>query len=459
MIQSTLADAAKCMRGSLRGKDAQFRGVSTDTRFLRPGELFVALQGPNFDGAAFVEQAADSQAAGAVVSRKMNVNFSTIVVDDTVKALGELGKNWRKQLSATVLGVTGSNGKTTLKELLASCLSISADTFATHGNLNNEIGVPLMLLRLASNHRFAVIEMGANRSGEIAYLTSLALPDLVTITNAAPAHLEGFGSVEGVAHSKGEIITGKRTPQFVILNADDDYFDYWKSITNGSRVVSFGLGLNADIRASDIKTYEEHAEFNLHLTDECYEVRLPLAGKHNVLNACATAAIASSLGISGKQIQRGLETVRPISGRLQTVQSHIGATLYDDSYNANPVSVQAAAEFLAAQKGECWFVLGDMGELGEDAELLHAHTGCLIKEAGIENLFATGPLSRKAVDSFGEGGRWFESVEALSKELKVLVTKDDAVLVKGSRCMGMERVVKALAITEDIAIQDSMRSA
>ena len=330
---------------------------------MRPGELFVALRGPNFDGTAFVEQAADSQAAGAVVCREMNVNLSTIVVDDTIKALGELGKNWRKQLSATVVGVTGSNGKTTLKELLASCLSISADTFATHGNLNNEIGVPLMLLRMASNHRFAVIEMGANRSGEIGYLTSLALPDLVTITNAAPAHLEGFGSVEGVAHSKGEIITGKRTPQFVILNADDDYFDYWKSITNGSRVVSFGLNVNADIRASDIKTYEGHAEFNLHLTDECYEIHLPLAGKHNVLNACATAAVASSLGISGKQIQEGLETVHPIGGRLQTVKSHVGAALYDDSYNANPISVQAAAEFLAAQKGDRWFVLGDMGEL------------------------------------------------------------------------------------------------
>ena len=459
MIESTLVEAAKYMSGSVRGEDGPFRGVSIDTRSLRPGELFVALQGPNFDGTAFVQQAADLQAAGAVVCQEINVDLATIIVDDTRKALGELGASWRKKLSATVLGITGSNGKTTVKELLASCLSFSADTLATHGNLNNEIGVPLMLLRMNANHRFAVIEMGANHPGEIAYLSSLASPDVVAITNAAPAHLEGFRSVEGVAHAKGEILTSKHSPQSVILNADDDYFDYWRSLTDGSEVISFGLNLDADVRASGIKTTQDHADFELHLPGAGFDIHLPLAGKHNVLNACAAAAIAIALGIDTRQIKRGLETVRPIGGRLQNVKSRNGAVLFDDSYNANPISVQAAAQFLAAQKGERWFVLGDMAELGGDAELLHAHTGWVIREAGIDHLFATGPLARKTVESFGDGGRWFETVEGLTDELKMLVSPGDTVLVKGSRSMGMERVVKALTNTEDVDIQDKMRSA
>jgi UDP-N-acetylmuramoyl-tripeptide--D-alanyl-D-alanine ligase len=451
MMVSTLSNAAEVMNGTLYGDDVTFRGVSTDTRSLKPGELFVALHGPNFDGSTFLKQAVERKAAGAVVAHPVAAELPTIVVDDTMDALGELAASWRDQMPATVIGITGSNGKTTLKELLASCLSISDKTLATHGNLNNEIGVPLMLLRMSEDDRYAVIEMGANHAREIGYLASLTSPKIVAITNAAPAHLEGFGSVEGVAKAKGEILTANNGADVAILNADDDYFDYWKSLAGNARVISFGLSADADVRASGITASDGVSDFKLHLPDKQIQVHLALAGKHNVLNACAAAAIADALGIPAEQIRKGLEAVRPVGGRLQSVKSRSGAVLYDDSYNANPVSVQAAAEFLAAQEGTSWLVLGDMAELGGDAELLHSHTGWVIREAGISNLLATGPYSRKAVEAFGEGGRWFESVDALTDELNASIGDGDVVLVKGSRSMGMERVVQALTTHADKA--------
>lgn len=459
MMTGSLSSAAKFMQGALHGEDVTFCGVSTDTRSLMPGQLFMALHGPNFDGTAFVSQAAASKAAGAVVDRPIDTDLPLIVVDDTMKALGQLAAGWRQQMPATVIGITGSNGKTTLKELLASCLAISAETLATQGNLNNEIGMPLMLLRMSRNHRYAVIEMGANHHGEIGYLRSLASPSIVAITNAAPAHLEGFGSVEGVAKAKGEILTGEPPPDCAILNADDDYFEYWKSICGASRIISFGLSAEADFRASQIESSTEASNFMLHTPDRQFDVHLSLAGRHNVLNACAAAAIASAVGMGPGQIRQGLEAVLPVGGRLQHVRSASGAVLYDDSYNANPVSVQAAAEFLAAQDGNSWLVLGDMAELGGDAELLHAHTGWVIREAGIDHLVATGPLSRKTVESFGENGQWFDSIDALGAALKDSIAEGDVVLVKGSRSMGMERVVNMLTDDTNVVPVDEARSA
>lgn len=444
MMSGTLSYAAESMRGTLYGSDLNFRGVSTDTRSLQSGELFIALQGPNFDGTNFLREAAKRRAAAAVVPRHIETKLPTIVVDDTLAALGELAARWRQQMPATVVGITGSNGKTTLKELIASCLSLSDKTLATHGNLNNEIGLPLMLLRMAESHRYAVIEMGANHPGEIAYLASLASPRIVAITNAAPAHLEGFGSVEGVAHAKGEILTGAHKPDYAVLNADDDYFEYWKSLADKSGVISFGLRAEADVRASGIKATDKGSDFTLHLSESQFSVALSLQGKHNVLNACAAAAIARVLGISDEQIRRGLEAVQPFGGRLQPVRSASGAVLFDDSYNANPVSVQAAAEFLASQTGTSWLVLGDMAELGSDGKLLHAHTGWVVREAGVNNLLATGPLSKNTVEAFGENGRWIPSIDELIGELRKSIGQGDVVLVKGSRSMGMERVVDAL---------------
>ena len=443
-MESTLASAAESMHGTLHGEDVTFRGVSTDSRTLQSGELFFALQGPNFDGTEFVSVAEGRQAAGAVVQKMVSTELPIIVVDDTLKALGELAAAWRKQMPARVIGITGSNGKTTLKELVASCLSLSASTLATHGNLNNEIGMPLMLLRLAPEHRYAVIEMGANHAGEIAYLTSLAEPEVVAITNAAPAHLEGFGSLEGVVTAKAEILTDAVRPQFAILNADDESYPFWLAKVTDATVLSFGFAAAADVRASDVVATKDGSTFELHMPDCDLQIDLPLQGAHNVMNACAAAAIACTLNIDALQIKKGLETVQPVGGRLQSVRSASGATLYDDSYNANPLSVAAAAAFLASQPGDTWLVLGDMAELGSEATALHTQAGGLAKQIGVDHLLATGELSRHAVDAFGNGGQWFASVDEIVDELQRSLSGEEFVLVKGSRSMGMERVVSAL---------------
>jgi len=451
MMESTLVQAANSMRGTLQGTDLNFRGVSTDTRTLKAGELFFALQGPNFDGAAFVEAAARQQASGVVVPVPVDADVSVIVVDDTLQALGLLAADWRQQMSAIVIGITGSNGKTTLKEMIASCLALSAETLPTQGNLNNEIGVPLMLARLGKEHRYAVIEMGANHAGEIARLTALVQPKIVAITNAAPAHLEGFGSLEAVAHSKGEILTSEVRPEIVILNADDQFSPYWRSLIPDVDVVSFGLAPQANFHASDVYATEYGSAFTLHMPEGELQIALPLFGVHNVVHACAAAAIVSSLDIDQQQIKKGLESVQPVAGRLQPVHSVSGDTLYDDSYNANPVSVIAAAKFLAAQTGDSWLVLGDMAELGDDAAELHASVGRDLKSVGIKHLVATGELCRHTVAAFGDGGLWFASQDELIEMLQASLDGNGNVLVKGSRSMGMERVVDALRNGSDKA--------
>lgn len=444
MIESSLATAAHIMNGTLHGSDRNFAGVSTDTRTLAADELFFALQGPNFDGAEFLAAAAEKNAAAAVLSAAGDVATSQIMVDDTRLALGALAASWRRRMATKVIGITGSNGKTTVKEMIASCLSLSAETLATRGNFNNDIGLPLMLLRLSEKHRYAVIEMGANHPEEIAYLTSLAEPDVVVITNAAPAHLEGFGDLDGVARAKGEILQGPVGPVFVVLNVDDPYFAYWNSLLSGDTVISFGVESDASVFASNVEAEGDSMNFSLHIHSEEMPVNLPLAGVHNVRNACAAAAVLHGLGADSKQIRQGLESVQAVSGRLQPVESITSLTVYDDSYNANPQSVIAAAEFLAGQPGSNWLVLGDMGELGEDEVLLHKAVGRAAKRLGIDRILATGSLSQNTVKTFGSGGQWYESIDGLIEELQRSATEDTNVLIKGSRFMQMERVVEAL---------------
>ncbi|MDJ0813122.1 MAG: UDP-N-acetylmuramoyl-tripeptide--D-alanyl-D-alanine ligase [Woeseiaceae bacterium] len=443
-MNSTLTFAAEAMNGKLHGADCGFEGISTDSRSIRENELFIALSGPNFDGGEFVSHAQSKGAAGAVVETSVNVDLPQIEVKDTRIALGELGAAWRDGHSLTVVGVTGSNGKTTLKELIAACLSRVAPTLATEGNFNNDIGVPLMLARIDESHRFAVLEMGANAAGEIGYLTSLVKPDIVTITNAGPAHLEGFGSIEGVAHAKAEILQGDPRPKVAVLNADDPYYDFWLSLVEGVDVLSFGLSENADIRADQVEAGSDYNHFTMHLLDTTIELSMPLAGEHNVRNACAAAAIASALDVPADTIKEALESVDPVSGRLAPLPGIRGATLFDDSYNANPVSVIAAAEFLAALPGKNWFVLGDMFELGDDAESMHADVGGSIREAGIDRLFAHGDMSRHAVAEFGDKAEWYESIEPLIDTISGELESGVNVLVKGSRGMRMERVIDAL---------------
>ena len=439
-----LSAAAASMDGTLKGADREFVGVSTDTRTLKQDELFFALAGPNFNGSDFVSQARAKGAAGAVVESLLDQDIAQISVDDSKLALGRLGRARREQHAATVVGITGSNGKTTVKELTAACLSVASPTLATQGNLNNDIGMPLMLLRIDRKHRYAVLEMGANHVGEIGYLTSLAQPDVVAITNAGEAHLEGFGSRDGIAQGKGEILQGQPRPRCAVLNADDEYFDYWRSLVADTRVLSFGLSDDADVYGDRVSVEPGVTRFTLHAGGESVAVSLPLAGTHNVMNACAAAAIATALGLSIEDIARGLESVRPVSGRLQALPGQHGSALYDDSYNANPLSVRTAAEFLATLPGERWFVLGDMKELGEDEQHLHAEVGETLRAIGIDRLFATGDLCRAAVDAFGEGASWYGSVDALSDDVLAQLSNSTNVLVKGSRSMRMERVVDAL---------------
>ena len=443
-MMTMLSSAATSMHGDLIGGDRIFDGVSTDTRTIRGGELFVALQGPNFDGRNYVAQASEKGAAAAVVAEPVADDIAQITVDDTKLALGQLGAAWRRDRSAVVVGITGSNGKTTLKELTAACLSQVAATIATEGNLNNEIGMPLMMTRIDETHRFAVLEMGANHAGEIAYLTALAEPDVVAITNAGAAHLEGFGSISGVAQAKGEILCGESRPGIAILNADDEYFEFWSKKAADISILSFGIGASADVRASGVVADGDGSSFELQLPDARVDIRLSIPGPHNVRNACAAAAIATALGTAPEQIQSALELVKPVEGRLQPKQGLNGATLYDDSYNANPLSVVAAAEFLASLDGQNWLVLGDMGELGEDAARLHTEAGAALKSAGVDRLFAIGELSRNTSDAFGAKAMWFESVDMLIDALRTTVTADVNLLVKGSRFMRMERVVQAL---------------
>jgi UDP-N-acetylmuramoyl-tripeptide--D-alanyl-D-alanine ligase len=443
-MEGTLSQAAQIMQGSLHGLDGHFSGISTDTRTIRSGELFFALHGPNFDGNQYIGVAADKNAAAAVVNARTASAIAQIVVDDSRLALGRLAANWRRRMPATVVGITGSNGKTTLKELVTSCLSVSASTLATQGNLNNDIGVPTMLSRLAPGHRFAVIEMGANHAGEIAYLAGITAADVVTITNAGPAHLEGFGSIEGVAKAKGEILDNPVRPAIAVLNADDKYFDYWRSRVADTQVITFGLGENAMVRACDIRPSDFGSQFALQIKGVSVPVTLRLAGRHNVVNACAAAAIASGLGLPPAIIKQGLEAVQPVSGRLQPVRTQSGYVIYNDSYNANPQSVIAAANFLAEQEGDTWLILGDMGELGARSPELHSSVGKAAKQLGIKRLFATGALSQHTVAAFGEGGQWFSSVAELVDELRQVLTPECHVLVKGSRSARMERVVDAL---------------
>jgi len=443
----SLASAADCMHGRLHGEDRPFHGISTDTRSIRDGELFFALQGPNFDGHDYVAKARANGAAGAVVSSIVADDIAQITVDDAKLALGRFGAAWRNSKNVRVVGITGSNGKTTLKELVAACLGSQAPTLATHGNLNNDIGMPLMLARISEEHEYAVLEMGANHEGEIAYLASLANPDVVVITNAAAAHLEGFGSMDGVAHAKGEILQVDDRPDFAVLNADDDYYDYWASLVDDISTLNFGFAASADVRADEIETSAGGSEFNLHLPDTSLRVSLPLPGIHNVRNACAAAAVATALNIDSEDIKSALENVVPVAGRLQPLAGINGCTLFDDSYNANPLSVMAAAEFLASLAGDSWLVFGDMKELGEDAKDLHREVGASARASGVSRLFALGDLSRHCVDGFGSGAHWYADIDALIADVGQ-ASDTVNVLVKGSRSMRMERVVDALRATE-----------
>jgi len=439
----TLAAAATVLQGTLRGSDAEFSGVSTDTRTLARGNLFVALVGPHFDGHGFVSEAAGKGAVGALVSRDLEADIAVVQVADTRLGLGQLAAHWRRQFQIPVIAVTGSNGKTTVKNMIAAILNVVGPTLATQGNLNNDIGVPLTLLGLRQGDRHAVIEMGMNHPGEIDYLAKLARPTIALINNAAAAHLAGLGSVEAVARAKGEIYAGLAADGIAVINADDAYADLWRELAAPHRVITFGLDRPADVSA-EFQLDAGGSTIHLKTPHGGISMRLSLLGRHNVMNALAASSASLAAGVSLADIQAGLEKLRSVTGRLEVKRGLNGARVLDDTYNANPGSLAAGVEVLKAASGERVLVLGDMGELGDAARDIHRRVGLLAKSLGIEQLYAVGELTQDAVEAFGKGAQHFTSHEALIENLRACLHAGMTVLVKGSRLMKMERVVAGI---------------
>ena len=449
-MSRTLSDFAKSCEGTLKGADRAYTGVSTDTRTLKSGELFVALRGPRFNANDFVMAAAAAGAAGAVVDTPVESPLAQIVVADSQVALSRSAAAWRARFSMPIVGVAGSNGKTTVKEMTAAILERAGTTLATRGNLNNHIGVPLTLHRLDATQRFAVIEIGANRAGEVADLVKLARPDVGLITNAGAEHLEGFGSLEGVAHAEGEMVAGLAPSATAVINADDEFATLWRGMARG-KVFTFGVANAADFSAADIQTSIDVSgfvtRFELRAPRGTVPIELHLAGGHNVLNALCAAAAATAAGASLEDVRLGLATMRPVPGRLQFKTAPSGAWIVDDSYNANPSSMKAGIEVLAGVDARRWLVMGDMGELGSFADSSHGEIGRFARDHHIDRLFATGKLSQLAVEAFGQGGEWFADTEALARAVNSELTREVCVLVKGSRSNRLERVVEALVGT------------
>ena len=445
MQARTLAAVARQVGGRLLGSDARFGPVSIDTRSLERGDLFVAIAGERFDGNDFVGDAHARGAAGAVVSRPANVTFSQVQVRDTRYALSNMAGAWRKNFPVPVVAITGSNGKTTVKELIAGILGDDRSVCVTRGNLNNDLGVPLTLMELAGHHEALVVELGANHAGEIAGLSRLVCPTVGVITNAGPAHLEGFGSVDGVAEAKGELLDHLPATGTAVLNADDPYCPRWRRRSRAERVLTFGLDPAADCTVrGEVEAVSEGSAFVLVLPDgKAVDVALPLQGRHSVPNALAAAAAAHAVGASAAAIRAGLGRARPVSGRLNSFRGRGGAAIIDDTYNANPTSARAALDYLRGCEGQRMFVLGDMAELGKDAANLHRQVGVYARDC-CDTLFAFGRLSREAAEAFGTGGETFTELSALKQALEPLLTEDATLLVKGSRVMGLDRLVGLL---------------
>lgn len=473
-----LSQAAQALHAQhIGGADVYFSSVSTDTRTIRQGDLFIALKGENFDGAKFVADALKAGAVAAVVSAEgyernracINPQSPILIVGDARIALGKLAAHWRKQFDIPLAAITGSNGKTTVKEMLAAILreatGSNESVLATSGNFNNDIGLPLTLLKLRETHRYAVIEMGMNHANEIDYLTRIARPNVALINNAAGAHLQGLGSIEGVARAKGEIFAGLKSGGTAVINTDDAYSALWRDLASTHRILDFALEQAIPHAPNELARHAgDMAAVKGSWSAQGYggllhartpagdlRVRLQVPGEHNARNALAAVTAALALHIPLASIAKALEAFSGVAGRLQLKQALHGATLIDDTYNANPASMHAALEVLAQAEGKRIFVLGDMGELGEGAEELHREIGIAARELGIERLLALGEMSAGATREFGEGAQHFAQIEELFKVLDTELDAQTTVLVKGSRFMKMERVVQFCAIQKEEA--------
>jgi UDP-N-acetylmuramoyl-tripeptide--D-alanyl-D-alanine ligase len=449
-MKSSLAGLRPWISNAVITDDANFDGVSTDSRGVSPGNLFVALRGERFDAHAFLNDVAAKDVAAVVVERVPDgLRIPAIVVPDTRIALGDIARHWRRQFALPVIGVTGSNGKTTVKEMIASILVAafgSEHALATRGNLNNEIGVPLTLLRMNAQCRAAVIELGMNHPGEIAVLSGIALPTVGLVNNAQREHQEFMASVEAVAQENGAVIRSLPDDGTAVFPADDPFTPLWRgyaTATGKRRILSFGLSADADVRCTH-RPNDFGSDLFVTAGQQNFEVRLAAAGVHNVRNALAAIACTLAIGIGSDAIKRGLESFVPVNGRLQRKTARGGALVIDDTYNANPDSMRAAVDVLAQAAAPRVLVLGDMGEVGDEGRQFHEEIGAYAQARGIEHLFTLGDLASYAATAFGGSARHYNDISSMNQAVEAILTPGTAVLVKGSRFMKMERVVQHL---------------
>lgn len=457
MMNWTLARIAAVTQGRILGgaqaAEQVVNGLTTDTRAIAQGQLFVALAGERFDAHDFLAAAVQAGAAGLLVSdeQRLPAGVPAVLVADTRLALGQLAAAWRAQFTLPLIAVTGSNGKTTTKEMIASILETAypGAVLATRGNFNNDIGLPLTLLGLHAGHRAAVVEMGMNQPGEIAYLTQLARPTVALVNNAQRAHLQGMGDLAEIAREKGSIFTGLAAAGVAVFNADDAQSAVWQAQVDAARQrpLRFAVNQPAEVRGT---LTQQGLDFLLALQTPAGEAQLvlPVPGRHNAVNALAATAACLAAGIALPQVVAGLQSFRGVKGRLQRRQGQQGAQILDDTYNANPDSVRAGIDVLASTIGKKILVLGDMGEIGEGSHQCHDEIGGYAKSQGVDRLYALGEASAQAVRNFGEGGRHFCNIDKLIAAVQKELAADTTVLVKGSRFMRMERVADALVAEE-----------
>jgi len=445
-----LSELAVILNGALHGNDAEFENISIDSRAIKAGDCFFAIKGEFFDGHDFMADIAKNNATVAIIDRDISTLMPTIRVESTHAALIDLARYYRDSVHIPVVAITGSCGKTTTRALLESILKLAGNVLASQKSFNNDIGLPLTLLQLKPDHDFAVLEIGTNHPGEIAALTAIAKPTVAVITMVAGVHVEGFGSVENIAKEKGDIYSTLETTGIAVINADDPFCDYWKKLNGNHRIVTFSRDNNADVMASDIKTMPDGTmQFTLTLNGDApaAETRFiasPLLGEHNITNALAAAAVAFSLEIPIDLIKTGLETVVPEYGRLNIKKGLNGATIIDDSYNANPTSVKAAIKILTHRSENSILVLGDMKELGEGAQNLHSEMGEYALKYGVKKLFCYGAMSVDAAKAFGKNAQHFDDQQKLIDTLKLVLSDEVTVLVKGSNSMKMNNIVNAI---------------
>jgi UDP-N-acetylmuramoyl-tripeptide--D-alanyl-D-alanine ligase len=439
-----LSAIALWTHGLMLGADAGITGVAIDSRKVKAGDLFAAFKGEHVDGHAYLADAKARGAVAALVEHRVDIDLPQVQVDNVELALGDLASAVRAQRNARVIGITGSNGKTTVKTLTAAILSLHGRTHVNAGSYNNEIGLPLTLLWMPEDTEYAVLEMGAGKPGDIDYLAAIARPDIGLVNLIAPAHLERMGTIEMVAETKGALYRALPADGVAVINADDAFASFFSGLAGGRKVLRFGLDHKADIGADILEQRVDGSRFVLSTPHGDAEVSLPLPGRHNIANALAASAIALALDVPLDTIVAGLENATAVEGRLKRIAMPMGWTLIDDSYNANPSSMHAAIDTLALAEGERWLVLGDMAELGADARALHAGVGRHAREQGIQKLFAVGPLNVAAVEAFGTGGTHFADKAALIDALRAQIHAGVTCLVKGSHSAGMEHVVAAL---------------